>query len=142
MFVFGTLKEGFPNFHINRGRRVAGEFQTTTAYPLYLVGERRSPWMLDDPNAGHCVRGQVFEVDAQALQALDALERVHEPDGYKRCSIRVRPVQGGPTLEAQAYLKDPAQFEPERETSTGPIPEYTLGHAATYQPRPTRKEVP
>jgi gamma-glutamylaminecyclotransferase len=41
VFVFGTLKQGFPNFHINRGRRVAGEFATGLAYPLYLVGERR-----------------------------------------------------------------------------------------------------
>ncbi|WP_285414832.1 hypothetical protein [Variovorax sp. efr-133-TYG-130] len=28
VFVFGTLKEGFPNFTTNRGKRVAGEFVT------------------------------------------------------------------------------------------------------------------
>ena len=47
VFVFGTLKEGFPNFATNRGRRIAGGFVTVQRYPLYLVGERFSPWLLD-----------------------------------------------------------------------------------------------
>jgi hypothetical protein len=42
VFIFGTLKEGFPNFGINRGTRVPGEFKTCAAYSLYLVGERHS----------------------------------------------------------------------------------------------------
>ena len=45
VFVFGTLKEGFPNFATNRGARVAGSFRTRAAYPLYLVGDRHVPWI-------------------------------------------------------------------------------------------------
>jgi gamma-glutamylaminecyclotransferase len=134
VFVFGTLKQGFPNFHVNRGRRIAGEFVTVDAYPLYLVGERRSPWMLDEPGAGSRVRGQVFEVDAAALAQMDVLERVGEPDGYRRVRIGV----AGPAaaaLDVFVYLKNPAEFPPMAEGAIGPLAEYTLEHAALYRPR-------
>ena len=62
VFVFGTLKEGFPNFGVNRGARVPGEFRTCAAYPLYLVGERHSPWLVEAPHTGFRVTGQVFRV--------------------------------------------------------------------------------
>ena len=39
VFVFGTLKEGFPNFRINKGIRVVGEFVTVQRFPLHLIGE-------------------------------------------------------------------------------------------------------
>ena len=35
IFVFGTLKQGFCNFHINRGTRVGGD--VAAAYPLGLL---------------------------------------------------------------------------------------------------------
>ncbi|HYP70984.1 MAG TPA: gamma-glutamylcyclotransferase family protein, partial [Variovorax sp.] len=84
VFVFGTLKEGFPNFATNKGRRLPGVFLTKDRYPFYLVGERHSPWLVDQPGEGERVVGQVFEVDKVALAAMDALERIHEPDGYRR----------------------------------------------------------
>ena len=90
IFVFGTLKEGFPNFATNRGRRVEGEFQTCQRLPLYLVGERFSPWLIDQPGEGFQVAGQVFEVDAATLALMDQLERTHEPDGYVRQTINVQ----------------------------------------------------
>ncbi len=47
VFVFGTLKQGFPNFATNRGCRVSetetGRYRTQQRYPLYLVGPRHSP---------------------------------------------------------------------------------------------------
>lgn len=46
VFVFGTLKEGFPNFAVNTGIRLSGNFETEDLYPLYLVGERHSPWLV------------------------------------------------------------------------------------------------
>ena len=33
IFVYGTLKQGFRNFHINRGTRLPGEFITEQAFP-------------------------------------------------------------------------------------------------------------
>ncbi len=50
VFVYGTLKEGFPNFEINRGVRLPGTFIMAERYPLYLVGERCVPWMILQPD--------------------------------------------------------------------------------------------
>jgi gamma-glutamylaminecyclotransferase len=135
VFVFGTLKEGFPNFHVNRGRRVPGEYVTSRAYPVYLVGERRSPWMLDQPGAGLNVRGQVFEVDDEALAQMDVLERVGEADGYRRMRIEVAASPAAGALDAFVYMKDPAEFGAQAASAIGPLAEYTLAHAAMYRPR-------
>lgn len=134
VFVFGTLKEGFPNFGVNRGRRVAGDFCTEQRYPLYLVGERHSPWLLDQPGQGHSVRGQVFEVSEAVLADMDRLERVAEPDGYRRVPVVVIGEADGRRLEVQAYLKDARELVPGLPR-LGPLPEYTLEHAAMYRPR-------
>jgi gamma-glutamylaminecyclotransferase len=136
VFVFGTLKEGFPNFGINRGTRLQGQFRTRESWPLYLVGERHSPWMLDTPGIGHNVIGEVFEVSDEVLQAMDRLERIHEPDGYRRVRIALSAEAGGeaPCTEAFAYLIPAALLTPELPR-IGPLAEYTRDHALLYRKR-------
>ena len=63
IFVYGTLKQGFRNFHINRGTRLPGEFITEQAFPLYVIGEFGLPWLVHEPGQAHRVTGQVFEVE-------------------------------------------------------------------------------
>lgn len=136
VFVFGTLKQGFPNFANNKGTRVGGDFVTVERYPLYLVGDRFSPWLVDAAGEGEQVVGQVFEVDQPALDAMDVLERITEPDGYRRVAMKVRAVGGEPasTLDVHAYVKQRAHFDP-ADARFGPLREYTLGHAALYRGR-------
>ena len=136
VFVFGTLKEGFPNFATNRGTRVPGVFITKERYPLYLVGERHSPWLIDSPGNGEQISGQVFEVDQATLDAMDKLERISEPDGYRRVVLAVESgdVINSLSLDANAYLKQ-AQDLVASEIRLGPLSEYTLEHAALYRPR-------
>src|SRR5262245_57080429 len=136
VFVFGTLKQGFPNFRVNRGTRVPGEFVTAQRLPLYLVGERYSPWLIYAPGQGHHVAGQVFQVGNATLEQMDALERTSESDGYKRLSIEViaQGALSGEHLLVFAYLKQPEQFNP-ANARLGPLAEYTLEHAALYQSR-------
>ncbi len=134
VFVFGTLKEGFPNFHVNRGRRVPGDFRTELRYPLYLVGERHSPWLLDQPGQGHKVRGQVFEVSDEVLADMDRLERVTEPDGYRRATVGVVGIADGRRLEVQSYLKSAHELTAAL-CRLGPLEEFSLLHAALYRPR-------
>jgi len=136
VFVFGTLKEGFPNFATNRGKRVAGEFVTVERYPLYLVGERYSPWLVFAAGEGERVAGQVFEVDKAALDAMDVLERVTEADGYRRVSIAVERVDGESRseLSVQAYVKAPEHFRV-ADVKAGPLEEYTMAHAGLYRSR-------
>lgn len=139
VFVFGTLKEGFPNFHINHGVRVPGTFRTIECYPLYLVGERHSPWLIDLPGQGEQVHGQVFEVDAAGLQAMDTLERIAEPDGYRRVLVEVVAVETSREirLQAFAYLKQAQHFDP-AEARLGPLTEFTPALATRYRPRTPR----
>jgi gamma-glutamylaminecyclotransferase len=136
VFVFGTLKQGFPNFATNKGTRVGGDFVTVERYPLYLVGERFSPWLVDAAGEGEQVVGQVFEVDQPALDAMDVLERITEPDGYRRVAMKVRAMGGdlASTLDVHAYVKQRAHFRP-ADARLGPLREYTLEHAALYRGR-------
>lgn len=151
VFVFGTLKEGYPNFATNRGRRVAGDFITVERYPLYLVGERFSPWLVYLAGEGERVIGQLFEVDDATLAAMDILERVAQADGYRRVPIDVEEVSqrehagrepGGArgtrgacgTRAVHAYVKAPEHFDA-AQAKGGPLREYTMAHAALYRSR-------
>jgi gamma-glutamylaminecyclotransferase len=136
VFVYGTLKEGFPNFGVNTGIRVAGAFITAERYPLYLVGERGLPCLINAPGQGEYVVGQVFEVQPETLERMDILERVNEPDGYERVQITVRSQSSEPPTEltTQAYLIHPRHLEGVVIVG-GPFSEYTLEHAALYRKR-------
>jgi gamma-glutamylaminecyclotransferase len=134
VFVFGTLKEGFPNFATNRGTRVAGSFKTCAAYPLYLVGVRHSPWLVNSPGTGLRVSGQVFRVDDETLAAMDRLERVSETDGYRRQVLELEGEDSPQLVSAYAYLKQPEHLV-HSEIRAGPLQEYKYEHAALYRPR-------
>lgn len=137
VFVFGTLKEGFPNFTTNRGLRIPGEYRTAQRYPLFLVGERHSPWMIDAPGEGEHIRGQLFIVDTNALADMDLLERVAAADGYRRKEIDVIPThcEGGTDVRrAFAYVKPRDQLVPAL-IRKGPLVSYELADAALYRSR-------
>ncbi len=135
VFVFGTLKEGFPNFATNRGTRLQGSFLTIECFPFHLVGERYSPWLLNTPGQGSRVVGQVFDVDDEALAAMDTLERVTEVDGYRRIELFVQAVATSEVISAYAYLKQSELLDPS-QIRLGPLSEYTLELAALYRHRP------
>ncbi|MDJ0778722.1 MAG: gamma-glutamylcyclotransferase family protein [Gammaproteobacteria bacterium] len=135
VFVFGTLKSGFPNAASNQGRRLPGDFRTSENWRLYLVGERHSPWLVSSPGEGLPVRGQLFAVDAAALAVMDRLERVQLADGYRRIEIRVVAETDAREYDAFAYARSPIQLAA-ASVRSGPFEEYTLEHAALYRPRP------
>jgi gamma-glutamylaminecyclotransferase len=134
VFVFGTLKEGFPNARTNKGSRVAGEFFTLNRYPLYLVGERYSPWLVLSEGEGLQVRGQVFTVDEATLGDMDRLERIHKTDGYRRVQVQVFSESTHEEMQVFMYVKPPQQLEG-MLVQLGPIAEYELEHASLYQKR-------
>jgi len=134
VFVFGTLKEGFPNSGTNKGSRIAGEFLTSNRYPLYLVGERYSPWLVLSEGEGFQVRGQVFRVDEATLGDMDRLERIHAADGYRRVQMPVIPEFTNEEIQVFVYVKLPQQLEG-MLVQFGPIAEYELKHSSLYQKR-------
>jgi len=133
IFVYGSLKEGFPNFHVNRGRRLPGEYVTVEPYPLFLH-DGQLPCLLPTAGVGLRVRGQVFEVAPEALAAMDALERVGDEGGYRRIEIEVAAADGAEDARVAAfvYVQDPAFLE-RPGTHIGPIDEYTLTHAQSLR---------
>jgi gamma-glutamylaminecyclotransferase len=134
VFVFGTLKQGFPNSSTNNGSRVAGEFLTINRYPLYLVGERFSPWLVLSEGEGFQVRGQVFTVDEATLGDMDCLERIHKTDGYRRVQVQVFSESTREEMQVFVYAKPSRQLEG-MLVQLGPIAEYELEHASLYQKR-------
>jgi gamma-glutamylaminecyclotransferase len=133
LFVYGSLKEGFPNFHVNQGRRVHGEFRTVQTYPLYLIAGRL-PCLLNAPGEGLHVQGQLFEVSPKALERMDALERVGQPGGYLREPIAVQRIAAPESapLSAFVYLQSRAMLDT-AGTHLGPLELYTVEHARSLR---------
>ena len=76
VFVYGTLKRGFANAHLLDRATCLGDFRTLTKYPLVIGGQFHSPYLLDMPNRGANVKGEVYVVDDAILADLDHLENV------------------------------------------------------------------
>ena len=108
-------------------------FRTVQPHPLYLMGVRHVPWMIDAPGSGECVAGELYEVDAAALAAMDELEGVGRPDGYHRKALQVQG-DDAQVVMAQVYMKRAEQLV-RADVRVGPLAEYTLEHAALYRKR-------
>jgi gamma-glutamylaminecyclotransferase len=111
VFVFGTLKRGFPNHEGMAGLTCLGHYRTVQAYPLVIAGQWFSPVMMPEPGVGHQVIGELYEVDDETLARLDVIESVHLPTGYHRDSIEVVSLDDGSTLDAWVYFKSLARVE-------------------------------
>lgn len=135
IFVYGTLKTGFPNFHINTGKRVPGEFVTVEKFPLYLIGPTQVPWLVNRPGQGECVVGEVFEVDAATLARMDKLEQIDEPLWYAREPLWVRRMddERAQPLQVQVYFGSAERLALET-IHAGPLAVYTAEQALGYRP--------
>lgn len=114
--------------------RVAGEFVTEEAHPLYVLGRCPVPWLVERPGEGLRVRGQVFEVDDATLAAMDELEMESVPGWYVRRRIRVSQTglpQTAP-IEVFVYFGCASRLVGV-PVHCGPIAEYTLADAAGYR---------
>ncbi len=135
VFVYGTLKAGYPNFHINRGIRVPGRFETARRYSLYIVGEDHVPWLIDD-GEGKRVEGELYDLSEDHLPQMDALEGIGQIGGYRREVIEVRRILADPgrgeIMAAHVYLQNMAH-RGGRVIHDGPLAIYTHEHAAKYR---------
>lgn len=133
LFVYGTLKQGFFNHHVNRGERVPGEFITRQRFPLVLISPRYLPWLVNAPGEGEHVVGELYRVDDDMLRAMDELERVGEAGWYERVGISVRALDNDEPepLACHVYLGSRWRAEAEG-IRLGPLPEYTRSHAELF----------
>ena len=128
VFIYGTLKRGFPNHEASLGEaRFLGRVRTREAYPLIVGGRWFSPYLIDEPGQGQRVFGELFAVDSAGLALLDRMEGVGRAEGYRRISVAVaRPDDKG-SLDAWTFVKDRAAIA---EIHSEPVAEY--GHDPRY----------
>lgn len=81
VFVYGTLLSGQPNHRLLRGAQLVGVARTRAAFGLFDYG----PFPALAAGGRHSVVGEVYEVDALTLAALDKLEG--HPRFYRRTPI-------------------------------------------------------
>lgn len=103
VFVYGTLKEGHGNHEYllagNPGVQKLGRCYVTGDFDMYSNGAFPIVTMGDSDRQTHIV-GEVYEVDEDTLDALDALEG--HPDWY--CRVKVET----PWKKAWIYVMPPS----------------------------------
>lgn len=102
VFVYGTLKHGFPNHAACMAEaEYVGRCETLIPYPLVIGGRWHSPCLIDEPGSGLCVQGELYRVDQTMLGRLDRFESCDEPSGYLRKPVDI--VMSAETTPAQAW---------------------------------------
>ncbi|KAK0418113.1 hypothetical protein QR680_013376 [Steinernema hermaphroditum] len=106
IFVYGTLKRGEPNEEVltdtGTGQfELLGKATTLPKYPLVVASKYNIPFCLKEPGKGHRIVGEVYNIDADKLKALDELEA--HPTFYCREIIEVE-MASGEVKEAWIYL--------------------------------------
>jgi gamma-glutamylcyclotransferase (GGCT)/AIG2-like uncharacterized protein YtfP len=107
VFVYGTLKRGYPNNPMLEGCEFLGEAVTVLTYkavtvPAYKMVGTSFPVIMPDPS-GKPVAGELYTVDDATLARLDQLER--EGRSYDRVMIDATvPLSNGERLATQTFI--------------------------------------
>lgn len=104
VFVYGTLRKGFRNHHLLKNVRCLGPAVTVQAYALY---HGAYPHVVKTP-AVCPIAGEVYEVDANTLRALDELE--DHPAYYRRDIVDVM-LHNGERTAAWLYFRPVGEGE-------------------------------
>ncbi|WP_246732004.1 gamma-glutamylcyclotransferase family protein [Rhizobium anhuiense] len=116
LFVFGTLKKGFPLHEQGLSRaRFLGIFQTRQCYPMLIAGPWFAPMMFNEPGIGYRVVRELYEAGENTIASLDRLESIGIP-GNLRVAVDVEPVAGGSICSALAYMKSRRLADPVHST--------------------------
>lgn len=86
LFVYGTLKSGLSNNHRMAGQRLIGPAVTMPIYRLHGLGWH--PGMVLDTENGLAIEGEIWEVDAPTLAALDEFEGI--PTFFDREPVAIK----------------------------------------------------
>ncbi|WP_246680814.1 gamma-glutamylcyclotransferase family protein [Mesorhizobium sp. B3-1-9] len=112
VFVFGTLKRGFPLHDEGlSGARFIGPCRTKQRYPMLIAGPRFAPMMFNEPGSGLHVSGELYIVDECVLAKLDSIESIGKPGNF-RILIEIDPVADGSSTLAHVYMKSRSLADP------------------------------
>lgn len=87
VFVYGTLKRLQPNHFVlttaaNGIANFLTDGQTNVKFPLVVATRYNIPFLLNRPDTGHCIVGEIYEVNNDMLEFLDKFE--DHPNLYRR----------------------------------------------------------
>uniref|UniRef100_A0A0D9WEY0 Gamma-glutamylcyclotransferase family protein n=1 Tax=Leersia perrieri TaxID=77586 RepID=A0A0D9WEY0_9ORYZ len=149
VFVYGTLKRGFPNHPLLAASSSTFAGAASTATPASLVvGPYSVPFLLprtsSSASGGHLVSGELYAVSPRDLLDLDTFEGTHL-GVYERhkVTVVVADQDGGGAVEAEAYFAHTSYADALWLRCGGEaaeIREYTMDHAASYVP-PSRRSL-
>ena len=74
LFIYGTLKRGFPLYHHLSEQTFIAEVKTTPCYRMYSHLQSWYPVLISDKNNGLEIEGEVWEVTESCLAKLDQVE--------------------------------------------------------------------
>eukprot|EP00730_Choanoeca_flexa_P014447 TRINITY_DN6323_c0_g1_i1.p1 TRINITY_DN6323_c0_g1~~TRINITY_DN6323_c0_g1_i1.p1 ORF type:complete len:159 (+),score=30.36 TRINITY_DN6323_c0_g1_i1:35-478(+) len=109
VFVYGTLKQGFPNHHhMPQACQFVDEAVTVRPFPLVVAEQCHGlPFLLNLPGQGLNIEGEVFQCNSDqandVLNFLDEFEGV-STDFYRRISIDVRLIGKQETIACWTYV--------------------------------------
>lgn len=97
VFVYGTLKTSLPNHYWlkdteNGSADYLCDGKTITKYPLIIATKFNIPFLLNVPNTGHSINGEIYTIDKSMLLHLDKLEDY--PKLYDREIIKIQGADG------------------------------------------------
>jgi len=93
LFVYGTLKRGFPNYFFLSDSQFIGIAKTVERFSMFVKGD--IPFVLKYPRVSN-IKGEVFLVTLKTLKLIDALEG--HPSEYRREPVLI-------VLEEKKLLK-------------------------------------
>jgi len=99
VFVYGTLKSGGRLNGALSSSKLLGDALTVENYKLTNCG---FPFMIDDGERKHPVKGELWEIDEITRNRLDGIEG--EGHLYHRKVIPVKNLQTDETVETYAYI--------------------------------------
>lgn len=146
LFVYGTLKPGFPNEHsLPDGVKFLGPCVTVNRFPLVVEPRTKVPFLLFSDDQAKNVRGVLCSVSNAALHELDAFEGVGN-GFYERRTLEVKLAEHTTPITAFAYFRHVCGLGPSwaREWSLSKLralpwlEEYTLEDASGFLKRDTR----
>ena len=96
LFIYGTLKRGYPAHDLMIGAEFLGEALTEPSFQLYSEGWY--PMMVTDPT-GIAIEGEVWEVPENMVQKLDH----YEGSEYQRVAIQLQSLHAEKLAVAYLY---------------------------------------
>lgn len=118
VFVYGTLKRGYVRHHSISQQTFLGEAKTAARYRLFDLGQY--PGLIAD-ESGVSIAGELFSVDEECLERLDAIEGV-DHGLYSRQRVELLPPWNGQNALTYIYEQSVAGH---REIPVWPFPTKT-----------------